>query len=78
MQAGIDHCRKAAVDLVFVLGHKDYYPRFGFQPSSRRGLHYKGQGMGQNADEYFFVLELTSGTLDSVSGSVSYHFLFSG
>ena len=36
--AGLDACRKAGADLVVVLGHPDYYPRFGFAPAHTLGL----------------------------------------
>jgi len=74
VRAGLEACRSSGTQLVFVLGHPDYYPRFGFQPVAPLGLHYKDAQL----DPYFFVLELAPGALDSASGSVSYHLLFDG
>ena len=36
--AGLDAARDLGENLVLVLGHADYYPRFGFVPASRFGI----------------------------------------
>ena len=51
-----------------VLGHKEYYPRFGFLPASRFGLRFEGEV----PEELFFVLELAPAGLAGVSGVVRY------
>jgi len=38
IEEGLDHLREAGVDLVFVLGHPDYYPRCGFMPAGVLGF----------------------------------------
>ena len=35
---GIDEASRLGHSLVIVLGHADYYPRFGFVPASRHGI----------------------------------------
>jgi len=35
---GLDACRRLGHRLVVVVGHPEFYPRFGFRPASRRGL----------------------------------------
>jgi len=35
---GLERCRQLGVGAVVVLGHPEYYPRFGFAPSSRFGI----------------------------------------
>src|SRR5437868_14440298 len=35
VKAGLDECRRLGHQAVVVLGHADYYPRFGFVPASR-------------------------------------------
>lgn len=72
VQQGLDACRAAGTRLVFVLGHRDYYPRFGFVPARGHGLHFTAPEL----DAYFFVLELVPGALGDVSGRVAYHELF--
>jgi predicted N-acetyltransferase YhbS len=38
IQAGLEAAREMGEDLVVVLGHPTYYPRFGFTPASRWGI----------------------------------------
>ena len=35
---GLERCRRANVAAVVVLGHPDYYPRFGFTPASGHSI----------------------------------------
>lgn len=67
-KAGIDACREAGVDVVFVLGHIDFYSRFGFEPAAKFGLFYGTEEFGP----YFMALELTPGSLEGLSGLVQY------
>lgn len=53
---------------VVVLGHPEYYPRFGFVPASRFGLRCEYDA----PDEAFMALELVPGGLAGVSGLVRY------
>ena len=64
---GLEESRKQGYDLVVVLGHKNYYSRFGFKRASVYGL-----GNEYNVDENFMVLELREGALNAVSGIVKY------
>lgn len=73
VRSGLDACRDVGAELVFVLGHPGYYPRFGFQPAAPHGLHY----LDATHDPSFFVLELEPGALQLAAGLVSYHPLFS-
>lgn len=36
IRAGIDALRQQSSELVFVLGHKEYYPKYGFRPDAAR------------------------------------------
>jgi putative acetyltransferase len=38
IRAGLDAARAAGENLVVVLGHPEYYPRFGFTPASAFGI----------------------------------------
>jgi len=51
---------------VFVLGHKGYYPKFGF--SSELASHFQCEYSGDS----FFALELQSGWMEGKSGTVAY------
>jgi putative acetyltransferase len=59
----------AAADTTFVvvLGHPDYYPRFGFRRAAAVGLTNE-----YGADEAFMVLELRAGSLPTAGGLVRY------
>ena len=69
VEAGLEECRKLGAGAVVVLGHPEYYPRFGFVPASRFGLASEYDA----PDEAFMALELEPGCLDGVAGTVRYH-----
>ncbi len=73
VQRGLERCRQMGARLVFVLGHPEFYPRFGFVPVAPEGLHYEDHEL----DPYFFVHELVAGALSEASGDVKYHPHFS-
>lgn len=74
VEAGHDWLRKAGEKAVILLGHPWYYPRFGYLPASRWGIHF-----GDDVpDEAFMALELVPGGLDGVSGEVEYPPEFEG
>ncbi len=64
---GLAACRAAGCDLAVVLGHVDYYPRFGFTQARQFGLENEYQ-----AGDAFMVLELRKGALNDVSGLVKF------
>jgi putative acetyltransferase len=64
---GLEESKEQGYDLVVVLGYHEYYSRFGFRRASVYGLRNEYQ-----ADENFRVLELRTGTLNTVSGLVKY------
>jgi putative acetyltransferase len=68
IRAGLDACRALGSGAVVVLGHPEYYPRFGFAPAVRWGLRCEYDA----PDDAFMVLELVPGALDGVSGLVRY------
>ncbi|MFF8563392.1 GNAT family N-acetyltransferase [Streptomyces albidoflavus] len=39
VRAGLDTARSLGENLVLVLGHPEYYPKFGFAPASRWSVH---------------------------------------
>lgn len=72
VEAGLAACSEAGYAAVVVLGHPDYYPRFGFVPASRFGI----KSEYDVPPEVFMLKELKPGVLDGISGSVKYHPLF--
>ncbi|MDH5468300.1 MAG: N-acetyltransferase [Candidatus Aminicenantes bacterium] len=53
---------------VIVLGHPEYYPRFGFKPASRWNI----KAPFDAPDEAFMALELVDNELTGKSGAVEY------
>ncbi|MDX1516264.1 MAG: N-acetyltransferase [Woeseiaceae bacterium] len=72
VHAGLDECRQREKDAVVVLGHPDYYPRFGFSPASRFGISCEFDA----PDEAFMLLELRRGVLHGKTGTARYHAAF--
>ena len=68
VRAGLDACRAHGYDLVVVVGHPDYYPRFGFVPAGTKGLRCEYPV----PPEAFMVLELRPGASAGVAGVVRY------
>lgn len=72
VRAGLDECRRLGAIAVVVLGHPEYYPRFGFRPASRFGV----KSEYQVPDDVFMALELRARALDGRTGTVRYHPVF--
>ena len=73
IREGLKECLRLGYDIVVVLGHANYYPRFGFEPASSKGL----RSEYDVPDEVFMVTELKPGALAGCSGLVKYHPEFS-
>ena len=72
IRAGLAACRELGVAVVVVLGHPEYYPRFGFVPAASHGLHSEYPV----PPEVFMVCELQEGALRGAGGLVRYHRAF--
>ena len=68
VRAGLDACRRLGHAVVVVLGHPDYYPRFGFVPADENGIRYEHAV----PSEAFMVLELRTGAVARSGGVVRY------
>ena len=73
IREGLKECARSGFQAVVVLGHPDFYPRFGFIPASKKSLKCEYDV----PDEAFMVLELASGALQDCSGTVKYRSEFS-
>jgi putative acetyltransferase len=69
VREGLDALRRAGHGAVIVLGHAEYYPRFGFERASRFGLRWENDG----PDDVFMAIELRPGALAGRGGVVRYH-----
>jgi putative acetyltransferase len=67
VRAGLAACRDAGHRIVVVLGHADYYPRFGFSAKLAEPL--ASPFSGRNS---WMAAELAPGALEGVSGWVQY------
>ena len=52
-----------------VVGHPEYYPRFGFEPAHTRGLTLRDFDVPQDV---FMVVELAAGVRERLKGAVRY------
>jgi len=68
IEAALQRLEAAGHPFCVVLGHKEYYPRFGFVRASRFGIRFEGEV----PEELFYVLELVPGGLAGVSGVARY------
>jgi putative acetyltransferase len=72
VRAGLECCRALNVGAVVVLGHPDYYPRFGFSPSTRFGI----TSEYDVPEDTFMVCELEPEFLSGIFGTIHYHAAF--
>ena len=68
VEAGLQACNETDYGVVVVLGHPDYYPRFGFTPSKPFGIVWEHDA----PEEAFMVRELKEGELARMRGVVKY------
>jgi predicted N-acetyltransferase YhbS len=66
---GLKQLDECGVELVFVLGHPSYYPRFGFQPAGVLGLEAPYPISDENVDAWM-VKELKIGVIQRTQGRV--------
>lgn len=70
IDAGLRYLRDDAVDLVFVLGHPEYYPRHGFEPAGRLGIE-APYPIPQEHAAAWMVQALKPGLLGTAKGRVA-------
>ena len=73
MHSSLERCREMGHDAIVVVGHSEYYPKFGFLPASRYGLRCEYDV----PEDVFMALELRSGALQGTRGLVRYQPEFS-
>jgi putative acetyltransferase len=69
VRAGLEESRRLGFAAVVVLGHAEYYPRFGFKPASAFGL----VSEYDVPDDVFMAIELEAGAFGSKPGTIRYH-----
>lgn len=72
VKAGLECCQSLGYDAVVVLGHPNYYPKFGFVPS----VKYSIKSEYDVPDEVFMLVELTLGSVKNNKGTIKYNDAF--
>ncbi len=73
VHAGLAACRDIGAVGCVVLGHPQYYPRFGFTPADEFAIRCEFEVPA----EAFMALELEPDSFPSSGGTIHYHRLFS-
>ena len=68
IRTGLQECKRLGHKVIVVLGHPDYYPRFGFVRASPYNIKWEHDV----PDEAFMILELQRGALPGRHGTVRY------
>jgi putative acetyltransferase len=68
VREGLKKCEELGFEHVVVLGHPNFYPKFGFRPAKTKGI----EPPFQVPDEVFMVYEIKSGSLNDINGKVKY------
>jgi len=69
VKEGIQILKESGCPFIIVLGHPEYYPRFGFKPASRYEIRSQWEGV---PDEVFMILWLNESKARGVSGIAKY------
>jgi len=69
VRRGLEILRERGCPFVIVLGHPEYYPRFGFEPASLHRIACQWEGV---PDEAFMISILDSSAMEGVSGVAKY------
>ncbi|WP_099221894.1 GNAT family N-acetyltransferase [Listeria costaricensis] len=73
VEEGLRLAKQKAYPAVAVLGHADYYPRFGFRPSTDFGI----PAPFAVPEENYLLLELYPDSLKNLAGTIQYPEAFS-
>jgi putative acetyltransferase len=68
VRAGLEECRRLGHEIIVVLGHPDYYPRFGFVLARPKGIDCEFEV----PEEAWMILELREGALAGRRGMVRF------
>ncbi len=68
IECAVKRAENSQFPAIVVLGHSEYYPRFGFVKASDKGI----LSPFSVPDEVYMVLELMPNALDNITGTVRY------
>ena len=66
--AGLEECGRLAHEIIILVGHPNYYPRFGFVPACAKGIECEFEV----PDEAWMIAELKQGALAGRQGKVRF------
>ena len=66
---GIGQLRERKCPFIIVLGHPEYYPRFGFESAARFGIKSQWEGIQDNV---FMILWLDTSMMHQIRGIAKY------
>jgi len=66
--AGLQECLRLGHEIIVVVGHPNYYPRFGFVPANPKGIECEFEA----PHEAWMIKELKEGTLAGSQGKVRF------
>jgi len=69
VKKGLNLLQEKGCPFVIVLGHPEYYPRFGFQPASSFNIKSQWDDV---PDEVFMILVMDDKTMQNVSGTARF------
>ncbi len=72
VKEGLKACQAEGYRVVVVLGHPEYYPRFGFEVSTQFGL----KSQYDVSEEVFMAQVLGDDAVDGLAGTIVYHTCF--
>lgn len=68
IRSGLNLGRDLGFSFCVLLGHQEYYPRFGFQEASKHGISFPFDAPSENC----MVMSLLENGLEGVSGQIRY------
>jgi len=68
VRAGLEECHRLGHEIIVLVGHPDYYPRFGFVPAGPKGIECEFEV----PEEAWMILELREGALAGRRGTVRF------
>jgi len=73
IESGNKRLKDAGYPFIIVVGHADYYPRFGFRPAREYGIKCEWEV----PDDVFMILVFDEAKMRGISGSANYRHEFS-
>ena len=68
VEKGVVECRNQGHSIIILVGHPEFYPRFGFKPAEQNGI----QHPFEVPEDVFMVYELVPDALCRVNGVLKY------